>query len=290
MSSKNNHGNKFGKLEWETRTIIGKLRRGSSETRKSQLECLGCISRTMQHYGLNSIRHLKPKHIERFFAEMRVEKLSAGRMANYASAMRMICRVIGKMDIMPSNAALGCARNLENRTKHADLRLNLDKANEVRSKLSEPNLIAYDMARVFNLRQKESLLSHSLIRRDGVDYLQVKGTKGGRPREIALTTSEQREVLQRNADYRSKHNGSLIDMGKSLPQGLKKLQNELAKAGATKASGANMHALRREWIIERCEKIIEAPENARQELLDKVVAEIGHGRDEVIRAYTRILG
>lgn len=78
-------------------------------------------------------------------------------------------------------------------------------------------------------------------------------------------------------------------MSKSLKQGIKQLQNELAAAGATRTSGANMHTLRREWIIERCEKILAAPEEARDKMIEELVLATGHGRLEVIACYSSLL-
>jgi hypothetical protein len=277
------------KLAWQATQVVGKLRRGSKLTKDDQLQCLIAIGTALAKTGLNSIFHLKPWNIENYFAGLRGRGLSPGRMANHATAMRLICRAIGKPEIVPSNSKLGCARDLANRTKHADERMDNAKVAEVRTKLSEPNRIAYDMARHFGLRQKESLLSHRLVERDGATWLQVEGAKGGRPRQVPVETVEQREILERNHAYRASHGGKLIDEHKSLLQGIRELQNQLAAAGATRSSGANMHTLRREWIIERCELIAAAPESARSEMLKDLVESVGHGRVEVIRCYTSIL-
>jgi len=279
-------GRTLGKLEFQATFVVGKLRRGSSITRNDTLNCLARIGRTMQRYGLNSIKDIKPAHVERYFAELRNGGMSPGRMANHASAMRLMCRMIGKSEVVPSNKELGCNRTVANRTKNADVRLDVHKAAEVREHLSSNNQIAYDMARQFGLRQKETLLSHKTVVHGGVTYLVVEGAKGGRPRQVPITTQGQQEVLSRNAAYRANNDGKLIDAGKTLKQGIKQLQNELAAAGATRDSGANMHTLRREWIIERCQQILAAPEDSREKLIVELVEQVGHGRQEVLRCYT----
>jgi site-specific recombinase XerC len=283
-------GKKMGKIEWEARFVVGKLRRGSSITRNDMLNCLGSIGRSMQRFGLNTIKDIKPSHVVRYFAELNERGLSAGRMANHATAMRMLCKIMGKSDIVPSNSELGCSRSVANRTKNADVRENSEKSAEARSRLSENHQIAYGMARQFGLRQKEALLSNTTIHRDGSDFLVVAGAKGGRPRQVPISTAEQRAVVAWNIAYRTSHGGTLINAKKSLKQGIKELQNELAAAGATRTSGANMHALRREWIIEGCHQILAAPEGERQKMIENLVESVGHGREEVIRAYTRLLG
>ncbi len=282
-------GRTLGKLEFQATFVVGKLRRGSSITRNDTLNCLARIGRTMQRYGLQSIKDIKPAHVERYFAELRNGGMSAGRMANHASAMRLMCRMIGKSEVVPSNRELGCSRTVANRTKNADVRLDVNKSTEVREHLSDNNKIAYDMARHFGLRQKETLLSRKTVERDGMDYLIVEGAKGGRPRQVPITTKEQREVLARNEAYRATHGGKLIDEDKNLEQGIRQLQNELAAAGADRSSRANMHTLRREWIIERCQQILAAPEADRDKLIADLVEQVGHGRSEVLSAYTRLL-
>ena len=152
-------GRTLSKLEFQATFVVGKLRRGSSLTRKDIFACLGRIGRTMQKYGLNSIKDIKPNHVRRYFAELQTAGMSPGRMANHATAMRLMCRMIGKPEVMPTNRELGCNRTVANRTKHADVRLDINKAAEVREHLSDSNKIAYDMALEFGLRQKETLLS-----------------------------------------------------------------------------------------------------------------------------------
>ena len=282
-------GRSLKKLEYQATFVVGKLRRGSSLTRQDTLACLCRIGRAMQRYGLNSIKDIKPTHVQRYFAELRDGGMSPGRMANHATAMRLLCRMLGKSEIVPSNREIGCSRNQGNRTKNANIRMDVEKTSEVRSRLSENNRIAYDMARAFGLRQKETLLSYQTVERDGSTYLIVEGAKGGRPREIKISNDFQRTTLDSNRNYRIVHGGKLIDGKLSLKQGLKALQNELSAAGATRDSRANMHTLRRDWVIERCQLIAAAPTDERQALVANLVEELGHGRISVILAYATTL-
>jgi site-specific recombinase XerC len=265
------------------------MRGNSSLTRQDRLNCLGRIGKYMQAYGLENIKDIKPKHVERYFAKLRSQGMSPARMANHATAMRTLCRMMGKSDIVGSNQQLGCSRDLKNRTKHSDERMDASKAAEVRATLSESCRIAYDMARQFGLRQKETLLTHQVVSREAGQYLIVEGAKGGRPRELPITTAAQRELLALNHAYRKGHGGTLIDGNKTLKQGLRQLQNELAAAGATRESLANMHTLRREWIIVRCHVIYHSPEPSRQDLLAELAELVGHGRVEVLRCYISLL-
>lgn len=98
-------GRTLSKLEFQATFVVGKLRRGSSLTRKDIFACLGRIGRTMQKYGLNSIKDIKPNHVRRYFAELQTTGMSPGRMANHATAMRLMCRMIGKPEVMPTITA-----------------------------------------------------------------------------------------------------------------------------------------------------------------------------------------
>lgn len=294
MANKNNAGGaskKMCKIEYEARSIIGKLRRGASLTVKDKLRCIGNIGRCMQQYGINSILHIKGSHVERYFAELRTAGLSAGRMANHATAMRALCRAIGKQDIVPSNAKLGCARDVENRTKHADERVNVSKMQDVAARLPENCRHAYSMSQQFGLRQKEALLSCKVVSHDGgkSELLVVQGAKGNRYREVPIENEQQKAALAANQAYRASHGGTLIDESKNLKQGLKQYQNELHAAGATRINGNNTHTLRRQYIIDRCEKILSAPETAREKMIGELVDQIGHGRQEVLACYTALL-
>ena len=55
-------------------------------------------------------------------------------------------------------------------------------------------------------------------------------------------------------------------------------------AGTTRSSGANMHLLRREWIID----IKAAPESRQTDMLMQLVESIDHGRLEVLLANASI--
>lgn len=284
----------LSKLERSALSMMGKsdLRTKGTETIK---EFVTNLSRFCRHLEvetkgkLTSITELKPKHISSYLRTL--EGLSAGRVANHATMLREIARRIGKADIVPPNAKIGCVRNSENRTKWADVRFNVVMGAEVRSKMAYQHQIAYDMQRLFGLRQKEALLSHRIVTApDGRESLVVEGAKGGRPRQVEVTTEEQRSVLNRNAEWRAQNAGKLIDQGLKLLPGLQAYKNDLHRAGASRDDGTNSHACRREYIIERCEAIREMPAGERKAALEVLVESIGHGRSEVISAYSSLLG
>jgi site-specific recombinase XerC len=64
----------------------------------------------MERYGCSNIKQIGQAEIERFFAELRAKGLSAGHITIYATAMRMLCRMLDKLQLVPDNRTLGCQR------------------------------------------------------------------------------------------------------------------------------------------------------------------------------------
>lgn len=101
-------GKELGKLEFESSFAVGILPHLSSLTVIDKKLCLRKIGRQMESYGLSTIREISAELIERFFQELRAEGLTNRRIGNYASAMRLLCNMLGKPEIVPTNAQLGC--------------------------------------------------------------------------------------------------------------------------------------------------------------------------------------
>lgn len=281
------------KLERGAFSLLGKgdLRTKSTETIKEFVSNLSRFCRHLEEITngkMTNITEIKPKHVGSYLATL--EGLSPGRVANHATMLREVARQIGKADIVPANSKIGCVRSTENRTKWADTRYDVVKGAEVRGRLVPQHRIAYDMQRHFGLRQKEALLSYRVVAdKYGCEFLVVEGAKGGRPRQVPVTTEEQRSILATNAEWRTRNGGKLIDQGLKLLPGLQRYKSDLHRAGARREDGTNSHACRREFIIERCKEISALPKSEREAALKELVEIIGHGRPEVITAYTSLL-
>ncbi len=256
------------RLENEARGLLGKNYGKGSLTTKKLLGNLKIIARFMESQGLQSIKHMKTKHVEKFFDSKRA--LSASTLANYATVMREIAKAIGKQNIVPkTNAELGISRADRYNPKEGDRR----KMAEVREKLfqkGEWHGLADQMREAFGLREKESLLSHLVVIKEGKPHLDVKGTKNGRPRQVEIKNDRQWEVLKRVQAHIAQVGGtSLIPPGKTLKQGLKSESNAVSRSGGTKANKANAHLHRHHY----------AQELARNGASDeKIVEDLGHSR------------
>jgi len=103
-------GRELGNLEWQARFVVGLIRDCSEARKRVLLSCLGAIGTSMERYGCSNIKQIGQAEIERFFAELRAKGLSAGHITIYATAMRMLCRMLDKLQLVPDNRTLGCQR------------------------------------------------------------------------------------------------------------------------------------------------------------------------------------
>lgn len=266
------------KLQHEAKQLVGKNYGKASQTVEKLVGNIERIATSMASQGLQSIRHMKSKHVERFFDSLKAEGLCASTMANYATAMRTIAAAIGKENIVPlANKELGISREDRYQPKYGDT----EKMNEVREALyrkSEWQGLAFDLQREFGLREKESLQSfYRIVEKDGTEYLQVEGAKGGRERCVEIETQSQRDVVGAvNGYIRTTGGKSLMPSHLTLIQALKKQSNDISRAGGTKANKANSHLWRHS----------KAQEFGRDGKSDKDIAEyLGHGREGVVNHY-----
>lgn len=224
------------------RRLVGKNRGVGSLTTTKLLGNLRIIASFMASQGLQSIHHLKSKHVQKFFEHMIAQNRSPSTLSAYATAMRLIAVRINKHNIVPRrNADLGFVRT----GRYCPLKRDHEKAAMVRQELYRKGRwagLAYDMQVQYGLRRKESLLSVETREVDGLKQLVVLGAKGGRPRFLAFETTGQEEILKQVQDF-VHDNGwsSLIPPNLTLIQGLRKISNWSHRAGGTKKNQANLH-------------------------------------------------
>ncbi len=225
-------------------------------------------------YGLENVRNLKTKHIHGIFSDLRKTDKAPTTLASYATAAREIACAIGKENIVPRhNKELGASR-AGNRLK--PVMANTTHIKDITEQLyqkAEWLGLAAEMRAEFGLRAQESLLSHEIEN----NRLVVKGAKGGRPRFIGITTSEQLSLIKRVKDHLGENNkSSLIPSELTLKQGLKKQSNTLHRLGATKRNRAHAHASRHNYAQQLSNHGVSR---------NDISQILGHGREEVVSHY-----
>lgn len=266
------------RLQQQFRDLVGKNYSKADGTIEKNLGNLDRLAvRISEKYGLENAQNLKTKHVRGVFQDMREEGLSASTIAAYATVARQVAEAIGKTNIVPSNEDLGASRAGE-RLKPGGL--DHGRADKIQAALDERagwQGLAYEMQRAFGLRLRESLLSVNVIKRQGGYYLEVKGGKGGRPRQLAVSTSDQWAATEGVAAHLARTGQrSLVPNHMTLRQGYDAQRNAIAAAGGTKANNANSHLARHNWA--QNQKAAGASDKA-------LAADLGHGREDVVRHY-----
>ena len=260
---------------------LGKMRGCGKLTREKNL---GNIARFLNlvedKYGLERLTSLKTKHIEGVFNELRESGLSASTLSAYATAARIIARMIGKENIVPrTNSELGASRAGERlKPTETDLQQQLLIQNRLYEKAQWLGL-AHELRLLFGLRTKESLLSNQTVERNGKQYLLVRGTKGGRLREVEVRTDDQRKIIERIRRYIEENGGnSIIPPEFDLRRAYNCQKNALYSVGARRKLKTNAHALRHAYA-----------QNRDQETNNRslVAEELGHSRRDVVSHYAK---
>ncbi len=237
-------------------------------------------------------KSLKPKHITALVEHWLTNEISPGTIRNYMTDIRWWAEKIGKTSVVhPSNEHYGIpSRDYTPK----------DKAQY----LSEDALLSIEdeyvrrsvrLQQAFGLRREESIKFRPSYA-DQKTHIQLKGswTKGGRPREIPITESSQRELVDEVHDFVG--SGSLIPPESLYKHQLFRYQNCITKAGLH-----NLHGLRHGYAQRRYLKLTgwfppsagglkfseltETQQAIDQEVRLKISRELGHNRIEITRVY-----
>jgi site-specific recombinase XerD len=284
----------IGKLIHETLGLIGKNWSKADSTRVKLLSRAKDIARYMsREQGLNSIKHIKTKHVESYMRHLKDKGLEASSLQGYATTLRVIAQAIGKPNIVPNNVELGANRPNANRYKNATTPSDMDKLQEIKVALyqkSEWQGIAFEMQEKFGLRVKESLGSVNTVVHEGKLYLVVpaKLAKNGLVRGVEVKTPEQRELLQKAQALRVQMGTpGLIPAQLSLKQGYWKQVHAIQHLGGTKENLANSHSLRREYIRSEYAAIKMIPEKEiRDQKVQDLIEQVGHFDASKLQHYT----
>lgn len=256
------------RLEHETRQLVGKNWSKGSGTNRKLLSNIRSIARFMETQSLQSIKHMKTKHVERYFSILKGRGLTASTLQNHATAMRLLARAIGKQNICPrTNAELGIVR----RGRYAPKTADMERHEDIRKKLylRDPRLgVAHDLRWAFGLRAQESITARTVVR-SGEELLRVVG-KGGRARELRIDSPDKAAAVSAMKQVATEQRTpGLIPANKTLRQFYTYQKNAISRLGGTKESSANMHSLRHHHVQEMKRNGVP---------IEDRVAETGHSR------------
>lgn len=291
------------KIKHEARAAFGKMRSKGSLTQEKARSNLDRIATFCADRGLQHISHLNTKTVTAFVESLKTEGLKASTIEGYLTTLRQLANNLGKNNIVHrENVSYGITRRGEDRYA-PKTEVNHGKLAEVKEKLyqkAEWLGIAQTLREAFGLRMKESLLSgkvfsdergnhymkiekatnggkERVVTVEGARTLEVKGAKGGRPRDLVEQTKQQIAAINELRAYQEKTGRtSIIPPDLTLKQAYDIQRNTCHRLGMTKANNANPH------ISRHAEAQRMASEGASKR---EIVERLGHSDERKISHY-----
>lgn len=282
-------------LAYELRQLCQRNKDGSFATQADRQRMLSLMAEQLEEMGYKhmSAASLKPKHVEGLLERWKSETLSTGTLKNRLSTLRWWAGKIGKANVIPhANDALGVdlRRYVTNADKGKDL-----TADQLARIPCERTQLSLRFEAEFGLRREESIKIKPTWADTGtVLRLKDSWTKGGRPREIPITTEAQRTLLD-DAKRFAGH-GSLIAEGSRYRDQLKVFRAHCERVGIH-----GVHGLRHRYAQQRyeaktgwrCPAAGGPPRReltAEQRSIDtrvrlEISLELGHSRLQVVAIY-----
>lgn len=282
-------------LNHDFKRLAERNRDGAFQTQHDREVILGMVADQLAEGGFRHLRAqgLKPKHVKHLVQRWHAEGIAAGTFKNRMAALRWLAEKIGKQNIVArDNASYGIAdrRHVSNDSKATVL-----DADKLASVADPYTAMSLRLQAAFGLRREESIkLRPQWADRGDSLHLKASWTKGGREREVPVTTDEQRQVL---ADAKALAGaGSLIPAEMSYRDQLNRFKAQTAKAGID-----HVHGLRHAYAQARYEALTgwKAPAaggptsrqlSAAQKVADRaarlaISAALGHEREQITVVY-----
>jgi integrase len=256
--------------------------------------------------GLTKMEMIDREDVQRYGEEL-AERVQAGEMSS-AYAQNLVSAVNTVMGIATGGAweSVSPTRDcgIEERShvrEEAPAALDRDvysrALDAVRSELGERAAAVVELAREFGLRSKEaSLLDARAALREASERGVVtisEGTKGGREREVPITSERQMEALQRAAEAQGRDSALIpaSDNWKTWREGTLRDAREIVH----EATGGGLHDLRAAYACERYEALTgwAAPvaggtivdRDIDRAAREQIAEELGHGRVDIVAGY-----
>ena len=231
-------------LTYELRQMCRRNRDGGHETQGQRMQSLTLIAHQLKEMGFRHMHpsSLKEKHVHALLERWTAQKLTPGTIKNRMSHLRWWVGKVNKAGVIPAgNAALGIPQRQSSGTNKAKT-LDGEQFDDINDKRVRMSL---RLQQAFGLRREECIKFQPSYADRG-DHIALKGSwcKGGRPRSLPITTSEQRTVL--NEAHALAGSGALIPAHRSY------IQQRHVYDGQCKVAGlSNTHGLRHAYARAR---------------------------------------
>ena len=288
-------------IEFELKKMCREHRVDGRTTQSDRMELAATVARDLDACGYrrfsrqrNCSRKLKDKHVRGLVEHWTGKGLSPGTINNRLAFLRHVCDWTGRGGVMSKkNADYHNGRRVREATVSKAAYVGPEVLGRIRNRYAQASL---RLQVAFGLRRKEALM----IQPDWADrgnriVLHDTWTKGGRQREIPLTTPAQRQALD--------HAKAVAGKGSMIPPSLsyKGWRDGLWQAACKSIGLTGTHGFRHAYAQDRYEALAGFPcpvrggpkrdaMTAEQLQLDewarsRVSAELGHGRHRVTNWY-----
>lgn len=282
-------------LNYQLRQLCLKNRDGSYATQAQRLWILSRIANQLHELGYRQLEadSLKPKHIEALTERWRAEELAVATIKNRMAALRWWAMKVNRQNVIArTNDHYGIPDRIFVTGESKAQALIVEQLRKVRDDHVRMSL---ELQAAFGLRREEAIKFIPSYADQG-DHLRLKDTwtKGGKAREIPISTTEQRAVLDRA--HRLAGRGSLIPADRNYVEQLRVYEGHTARAGLSK-----LHGLRHAYAQQRYQELTGWPCPAagglesgaltpEQKAQDKearltISRELGHEREAITAVY-----
>jgi site-specific recombinase XerC len=282
-------------LNYELKKLCQRNSDGSYATRYARERILTQIANQLYEMGFRNMRarSLKPKHVEALVERWKAEGLSAGTIKNRMTELRWWAEKIAKQGVIAkSNAHYGIAKRqyVTNTNKARELTAaDLTKVNDPYTRLS------LKLQVTFGLRREESIkIRPQWADRGDKLVLMDSWAKGGREREIPISTQEQRALLETAKNFAG--SGSLIPKEMNYKGQLNRFKDQCAQAGIRHVHGHRhyyAHVRYQQltgWACPakggpRSKQLTPEQKSIDSEARTTITEELGHYRTQITAAY-----
>ncbi|MGD9152148.1 MAG: integrase domain-containing protein [Gammaproteobacteria bacterium] len=280
-------------LQQSVYTKLKRNKEGSYTTQRDRANILtqACEILVIQGgYRLKHINGLKTKHIQYLVNYYQQQGISTATIKNRMSAIRWICEKIDKKCIVHNNDALG----IEKRKYKTNKNKAITVTDKQLSQISCPYVkFSLGLQERFGLRREESIKFNPFIADKGDRiFLKKSWCKGGRSRKIPITTTEQREYLDKIKQFLKNPDLSLIPEDKTYKTQKSLYEKQLQRAGIHKAHGLRHRYAQQtykkitSWDCPACNGPKQKDLTSEQKIIDKQarleIAELlGHSREYI---------
>ena len=270
-------------------------RDGAIATQHDRELILSLVANQLHEGGYRHLRAqgVRSKHIEHLVQRWHAEGISAGTFKNRMSALRWLAEKIDKQNIVArENATYGIAdrRHVTNESKAREL--DADKLAAV----SDPyTAMSLRLQEALGLRREESIkIRPEWADRGDALHLKASWTKGGREREVPITSELQRQVLD---DAKAlAQGGSLIPAEMIYRDQLNRFKAQTARAGIDRVHGLRHGYAQARYLAltgwnapaaggPSSKDLSQAQKRVDREARLAIARELGHEREQITAVY-----